>query len=94
MTKREFRLLLWALFARTIGLLAAFSGILALLLFAERIIGETGGGDTVKTVLGAAIAVFAGAALQLANGLGRDYTEFITSMRQQNPQEEERRKTY
>ncbi len=89
MTKREFRLLIWALVARTLGLMAAFGGILALLLFAERIIGETGGGDTVKTVLGAAIAVFAGAALQLANGLGRDYSEFIISLRSAENQESE-----
>ena len=58
MSKREFRLLLTALLARLVGLLAAFTGVLLLLYFASDIITETGG-DTVKTILGAAIGIFA-----------------------------------
>ena len=88
MSKREFRLLFIALSYRTLGLFGAFTGILLMLLYASDIITETGG-DTVKTVLGAAIAVFAGAALRLSDGIARDYTEFITAMRQQNNQESE-----
>ncbi len=89
MSKREFKLLLLAMLSRLIGLLAAFAGILALMLFAEDIIGATGGGDTVKTVLGASIAVFAGAALNLGNALSRDYTEFISTLRGAPGQESE-----
>ncbi len=90
MSKREFRLLMVALVVRLLGLVGAFSGIILLLFFSSDIIGEQKGGDTVKTVLGAAIAVFAGAALTLASAISRDYTEFITALRQQGNQEDER----
>ena len=67
---------------RLLGLTIVVAAAMFLIWMSPRILAE-GHGDTGKAVLVATVAVFSIAAKDLTEGLKRDITEFITSLRQQ-----------
>ena len=88
MSPREILLLLKAMRYRLWGLALALAGALGVLYLAPSILIE-GTGDTAKALLVAVVTVFGLVAKDMSEGLKRDYTEFVISLRSAANQENE-----